>query len=202
MSDIPYDPQRFVHSNFIDAMALISKEAWAMVGGYHHVRHGWEDYDFWCRMAELGLAGEWRQEIWLNIASSAASMLKQETTALENYRLLISNFEKRHRWVALIDREASRAKATPNVALRDDRSRLDALLPILRCPITKQKLTYTDDGLGLVTFDGLQRWPIVEGRAILAPDNQHPEDQAAGTHQQRTARSSPDDHRGNKGARP
>ena len=124
-----------------------------MVGGYQHVRHGWEDYDFWCRMAELGLAGEWRQEILAEYRVHAASMLKRETTALENYRLLMSNFEKRHPWVALIDREASRAKATPNVALCDDRSRLDDLLPILRCPITRQKLTYTDGGLGLVTFD-------------------------------------------------
>ena len=47
----PYDPQRFVAGNYIDAMALVSKEAWAMVGGYDHVRYGWEDYDFWSRMA-------------------------------------------------------------------------------------------------------------------------------------------------------
>src|SRR5262249_11447427 len=36
-----------VHGNYIDAMALIRKDAWARVGGYVSMK-GWEDYHLWC----------------------------------------------------------------------------------------------------------------------------------------------------------
>ncbi|WP_374545635.1 class I SAM-dependent methyltransferase [Rhodoblastus sp.] len=175
ITDLPYDPQRFVHGNYIDAMALVAKEAWAMVGGYEHIRHGWEDYDFWCRIAELGLAGELCNEILAEYRVHDASMMYQQTMVPENYLRLIASFEKRHAWVSLIDRETRRVKATPNAAYRPKASRLDDLLPILRCPLSGQKLTYSDDKLGLVTLDGLRRWPIVEGRPVFTPDNMSPE---------------------------
>ena len=28
------------------------RSAWAAVGGYDHIQFGWEDYDFWCKLAE------------------------------------------------------------------------------------------------------------------------------------------------------
>lgn len=52
-----YDPLRLANSNYIDAMALISRAAWAAAGGFDHIEHGWEDYDFWCRLARHGLYG-------------------------------------------------------------------------------------------------------------------------------------------------
>ena len=79
ISNVPYDPQRFVAGNFIDAMALVSKEAWAMVGGYDHVRYGWEDYDFWSRMAEIGLAGEWLDIVLADYRVHPQSMMKTQT---------------------------------------------------------------------------------------------------------------------------
>jgi SAM-dependent methyltransferase len=54
---LPYAPQRLVASNYIDAMALVRKDAWFAAGGYRHGLLGWEDYDLWCRFAELGLPG-------------------------------------------------------------------------------------------------------------------------------------------------
>jgi glycosyltransferase involved in cell wall biosynthesis len=52
-----YDPVRLSNGNYIDAMALISKAAWVAVGGYDHVRTGWEDFDLWCNLAEHGFRG-------------------------------------------------------------------------------------------------------------------------------------------------
>ena len=46
----PYDPGRFRNSNYIDAMALVRRASWAAVGGYDHLRYGWEDYDFWLQL--------------------------------------------------------------------------------------------------------------------------------------------------------
>jgi glycosyltransferase involved in cell wall biosynthesis len=57
--DRAYDPAHFIGGNYIDALALIARGAWAAVGGYQSVctTEGWEDYDLWCRLAELGLRG-------------------------------------------------------------------------------------------------------------------------------------------------
>jgi SAM-dependent methyltransferase len=49
-------------------------------------------------------------------------------------------------------------------------SRLNSLLPLLRCPASKEKLAYYEDGKSLVSLDGFNKWPIVEGRPCLAPD--------------------------------
>ena len=45
MGGTPYQPTFFIVTNYIDAMALIRKAAWAAVGGYHVMRLGLEDYD-------------------------------------------------------------------------------------------------------------------------------------------------------------
>jgi GT2 family glycosyltransferase/glycosyltransferase involved in cell wall biosynthesis len=52
-----WHPMRFASGNYIDAMALINKCAWADVGGYDSERTGWEDYEFYCRLAEAGYWG-------------------------------------------------------------------------------------------------------------------------------------------------
>ena len=58
MGGFEYHPARFIGGNYIDGMALISKEAWAAAGGYGHFEVlGREDFEFWCRLVELGLWG-------------------------------------------------------------------------------------------------------------------------------------------------
>jgi len=177
MSDRPFDAQRFVEGNFVDAMALVSKEAWAMVGGYDHVRYGWEDYDFWCRLAEIGVAGDWHPEILAEYRVHPQSMLRTQTMADHNFRGLLANFEARHPWVSLVDRHARRRLPCPSSRLleKNRRTRLDELLPILRCPLTRQKLSYDERRAALVSVDGVRHWPIVEGRPILWPDLGEPE---------------------------
>jgi len=171
ISAAPYVPQRFVPGNYIDAMALVSKEAWAMVGGIDHVRFGWEDYDLWCRFAEMGMAGEWLPEVLAEYRVHPQSMLTTQTLAAGNYRRLQENFTTRHPWVWLRDRHLARVGPYTDVRLSatDGLTRLDQLLAILRCPVSGQKLGYNEDRTVLRSYDGLQSWPIIKGRPVLSP---------------------------------
>ena len=171
-SNVPYKPQRFVSGNFVDAMALVSKEAWAMVGGIDHVRHGWEDYDFWVRIAEHGLAGEWVPELVAEYRVHETSMMTRETMVGGNYRELNLDFARRHPWTALIDTEIRRypRSGNPQLTAPRERTRLDDLLPILRCPVSGHKLAYDESREALISYDGMVRWPIKEGRPCLSRD--------------------------------
>ena len=100
VGDRPYDPLTLAFGNYIDAMALISKPAWAAVGGYDHIRFGWEDYDFWCKLAERGLFGvsvggtplaEYRVH--------SSSMLRKTTERSDNKRSLVAQISARHPWL-------------------------------------------------------------------------------------------------------
>jgi glycosyltransferase involved in cell wall biosynthesis/SAM-dependent methyltransferase len=177
ISNAPYDAQRFVAYNFIDAMAMISKEAWAMVGGYDHVRYGWEDYDFWSRMAEIGLAGEWLDIVLAEYRVHPQSMMKTQTMISQNYRDLILNYAARHPWTSLVDRRALHAPLFLGATLTEPsaKTRLDKILPILRCPVSKQKLAYNPEKSSLVSVDGLETWPIVANRPVLSRDLPSPE---------------------------
>ena len=175
LSDAPYHAQRFVAGNYVDAMALVSKQAWAIIGGYDHVRHGWEDYDFWCRLAEHGLRGEWQTEVLARYRVHAASMMTAQTTVPGNYRRLVSNFKERHPWVSLIDQQTMRRVPRPVAQLPATESRLDRLLPILRCPVSHQKLTFDDDRAELCSVDGLHRWSVRNGRPVLSPGLDNPD---------------------------
>jgi glycosyltransferase involved in cell wall biosynthesis len=177
LSDMPYDPQTLAAGNFIDAMALVSREAWAMIGGYDHIRHGWEDFDFWCRLAEKGLRGEWRPEILAYYRVHQTSMLATQTVVPENYRRLMANFKAAHPWVSLIDQETSRRMPPAKPALTADaaETRLDRLLPILRCPISGQRLAYNADRTALLSVDGLYSWPLCNDRAVLVQGVTQPE---------------------------
>jgi hypothetical protein len=56
---LPWEPGRLRGGNYIDAMALIRTETLRELGGYATdvALHGWEDFELWCRMAELGHDG-------------------------------------------------------------------------------------------------------------------------------------------------
>jgi len=177
ISDAPYNAQRFVAGNYVDAMALVSKEAWAMIGGYDHVRYGWEDYDFWARMAEMGLAGESHPGILAEYRVHETSMMKTQTVVDTNYRKLNLDFARRHPWVALVDTETRRRQLLDDPRTTDPRARkrLDDLLPMLRCPTTGQKLAYDTDRQSLISYDGMVQWPLAAGRPCLSPDLASPQ---------------------------
>ncbi len=105
ISALPFEPQRFVGCNYIDAMALISKEAWVCVGGYANISLGWEDYDFWCSFVDYGLRGKGVNDVLAEYRLHANSMLRTITERPENKRILLDVISRRHKWLALIDRK-------------------------------------------------------------------------------------------------
>lgn len=98
-------PMRFVQANYIDAMALVAKDAWAAVGGYTHIQQGWEDYDFWCCCAESGIWGVHIPDVLAEYRFHNASMLRTTTEVGENKRAVVRELESRHPWLSIIDRE-------------------------------------------------------------------------------------------------
>lgn len=50
-----YDPRRQLVENLIYPAAMFRKSTWAAAGGYNErMSHGWEDWDFWIALLQLG----------------------------------------------------------------------------------------------------------------------------------------------------
>ena len=91
-----WEPARLAIHNYIDAMALIRRDALLMAGGYAALAdgHGWEDYDLWCRFAELGLEGVFLPELLCDYRVHGASMLRTRTNI--HYDALMAEMRWRH----------------------------------------------------------------------------------------------------------
>jgi glycosyltransferase involved in cell wall biosynthesis len=77
-----WDPERFrARGNYIDGMALIKREALLVAGGYRvsALEEGWEDFDLWCRFAELGYRGIYLPELVCEYRVHEHSMLRTRT---------------------------------------------------------------------------------------------------------------------------
>jgi glycosyltransferase involved in cell wall biosynthesis len=99
----PYSAQLLVGGNTIDAMAIIRKDCWAAVNGYARLEpQGWEDYDFWCCIAEKGMWGRQLPEILAEYRVHGASMQTICTDAVDNKKELLALMKKRHPWVSLV----------------------------------------------------------------------------------------------------
>lgn len=94
-----WNKRYFIHGNYIDAMALISKRSWLHVGGYTHMEGGWEDYDFWCKFVDNGMTAAYIPEILCRYRVHGTSMLRKDT-APATKRLMIEMI-MRHPWLKL-----------------------------------------------------------------------------------------------------
>ena len=90
---------KFKAGNYVDAMALIRREAWQQVGGYTHIEGGWEDFDFWCKLVEARFHGLQCPQILAAYRSHASSMTAHSTRRLQ--RPLSITLQNRHPWLAL-----------------------------------------------------------------------------------------------------
>lgn len=100
-----YSPMLLKGGNFIDAMALVSKEAWAFVGGYATHRMGWQDYDLWCRFVDKGLFGVHVPEVLADYRVHSSSMLRVSTDKIGNKIKLLDWMEEQHDWLCLTSQE-------------------------------------------------------------------------------------------------
>lgn len=87
----PWDPERFREDNYIDAMAMIRRDALLHLGGYSDdLRlHGWEDYDLWCRVAEAGMSGVHVPEILGRYRRAPNSMISLTNLDTSDARRLL-----------------------------------------------------------------------------------------------------------------
>jgi glycosyltransferase involved in cell wall biosynthesis/GT2 family glycosyltransferase len=95
----PYSTLRLQPGNYIDAMALVRKSAWAAAGGYDHVQYGWEDFDFWCRLAERGFFGVNAPDVLADYRVHAQSMIHTTTEKREHRLALAEDLMRRHPWL-------------------------------------------------------------------------------------------------------
>jgi glycosyltransferase involved in cell wall biosynthesis len=101
-----FEPMRFVGGNYIDAMALVGKWAWAAASGYDTPEFmGWEDYGLWCQMIEMGQWGEAVEEILAEYRVHHDSMVNEITETKQNKMRLVANVEARHPWLDILVRE-------------------------------------------------------------------------------------------------
>jgi len=167
-----WDPMLFIRTNYIDAMALISKAAWVTVGGYDEIRFGWEDYSFWCKFIEHGFFGVRVPEILARYRIHADSMLRSRTLVGNNTRLLIEDIGYRHPWLRVAnprtgaDVDNKVATLTVSQPRPRNRERLLEILPILRCPVSGEKLVLKSES-EVETESGGRRWPVEGWRPIL-----------------------------------
>jgi GT2 family glycosyltransferase/glycosyltransferase involved in cell wall biosynthesis len=98
---LPWCPDRLRGGNYIDAMALIRRSTWARCGGYVRVPYGWEDYDFWCSMAEEGLWSRSVPEAVARYRVHGSSMLHTATDIPANRPRLVDFLHARHPWLTI-----------------------------------------------------------------------------------------------------
>jgi len=96
----PWAAERLRHGNYIDAMALIRKSAWAHVGGYAKGGYvGWEDYDLWCRFIEAGLWSEPVPEAVAGYRVHRRSMLHTRTNVAQ--QAVVAAIRSEHPWLTV-----------------------------------------------------------------------------------------------------
>ena len=95
----PYSVLHLQRGNYIDAMALVRKSAWAAAGGYDHVQYGWEDFDLWCRLAERGHFGVNVPEVLADYRVHKNSMLHTMTEIQDHKNDLVADLKRRHPWL-------------------------------------------------------------------------------------------------------
>jgi hypothetical protein len=101
IGDEAFMAARLVGGNFIGAVALVRRDAWAAAGGYDDVKCGLQDYDFWCRLVELGLWGEHLQEVLADDRAHRQSMGDTENEREANEIAPTGDMKKRHPWLDL-----------------------------------------------------------------------------------------------------
>ncbi|CAI3954577.1 Glycosyltransferase involved in cell wall bisynthesis (RfaB) (PDB:2IV7) [Commensalibacter communis] len=106
---VPFHPLRLTVGNYIDAMVMLAKWAWTAVGGYYVQRDamGWEDYDIWCRLAELGIQGTQAKDAIAEYRAHFSSMTSTVTEQTYHKPKVTSYLAERHPWIKLVLPEES-----------------------------------------------------------------------------------------------
>ena len=88
VSSLDWSPRRLIEGPYIDAMALLDRQAVLGVGGYsteliEHGWFGWEDYDLWLKLAQAGRSCRLVPRILAGYRDHGASMLRRTNRSSE-----------------------------------------------------------------------------------------------------------------------
>ncbi len=88
MSSLDWSPRRLLEGPYIDAMALLDKQAVLDLGGYStelidYGWFGWEDYDLWLKLAQAGRSCRLVPRIVAGYRDHGASMLRRTNRSSE-----------------------------------------------------------------------------------------------------------------------
>ena len=94
MSWLAWDPAQLRYGNYVDAMAMLRRDAIDAVGGYTSEPrlYGWEDFALWCALADRGERGAAVPSIVARYRSSIQSMIS------------ITDIDASSAWTALTER--------------------------------------------------------------------------------------------------
>lgn len=94
MSFLAWDPNRLRYGNYVDAMAMVRRDALMRVGGYTTDSRlfGWEDFALWCAFAQHGMGGVRVPEIVARYRAAVHSMIA------------VTNIDGSAAWGALAER--------------------------------------------------------------------------------------------------
>jgi hypothetical protein len=94
LSYLAWDPDRLRYGNFIDAMAMVRRDALLESGGYvtDPRLHGWEDFALWCGFAARGWHAARVPEVVARYRTAPHSMIS------------ITNIDTSVAWTLLLDR--------------------------------------------------------------------------------------------------
>ncbi len=142
---LPYSAQRLVVSNYIDALTLVRTDAWRAAGGYRLGLLGWEDYDMWCRLAELGLAG-------IEVTEDLARYRVHETSMLHSVtrhhdEAVRAAITEQHPWLRLDDPNAPSIE--PARVVDVPRPKEPALIAEAVAPLEREVDDETGDAIDL-----------------------------------------------------
>ena len=90
----PFDLEALVRYNHVSVAAVYRRADWQQVGGYcSEMRHGYEDWEFWVRLAGQGLRGYLIPELLFNYRRHGRSMID---AAQEKHSELVSDIAGRN----------------------------------------------------------------------------------------------------------
>jgi hypothetical protein len=89
-----WNPARLRHGNFVDAMSMVRRSAFAAVGGYTTDPRlgGWEDLALWCSLVQAGMHGSLVPEILARYRAGRHSMIA------------VTNIDASEAWSVLLER--------------------------------------------------------------------------------------------------
>ena len=100
----PWSEERLQKSNYIDMMSMVRGEWLNSIGAFSSNKWaslGWEDYDLWCKFAEMDYSGVQVPEILARYRVSRHSMLRATTYAEQNKPILAADMHRRHPWLTV-----------------------------------------------------------------------------------------------------